>query len=428
MGWGNLVSFVGLLLLVGFAWVLSKHRRAVNFRIVGWGVGLQLGLGAVVFLLPFGEPVFLFANEAVSHLFTYSREGVEFLFGPLAKPPGQEDSLGFFFAFQALPTVVFFSAITGLLYHWGVLSALVSFFATVFTRLMRISGAEAVCAASNIFIGVESAMTIRPFLRNMTRSELCLILTAGLATIASTVLGLYVMVLQPVFPEIAGHLVSASVLSAPAALVMAKMLLPETGEPVTLGERVRPQYEKKHNWIQAVTDASLEGFKLAVGIAVALIAFLGLLALVNGGTGWLGGLAGMPELRLERIAGFAFYPFVLLMGVPPGDASLVAELLGLRLFATEVPAYHQLAGLIENGAFASSRSVAIAAYSLCGFAHVASLGIFLGGIAALEPSRTQDLGAVGLRALLAATLACLMTGCIAGIFITDATHFLLQPE
>lgn len=416
MAWENLISFTGLFLIIAFAWLLSADRRAVRPRIIVWGIGFQFLFGILIFGLPFGQKLFLFLNDVVANLLSFAEEGAVFLFGPLGIPAGAEDSLGYMLAFQALPAVIFFSALMGLLYHWGVMPWLIGHFSRIFTRSMRVSGAEGVCATSNIFVGIESAMAIRPFLRKMTRSELCLMLTAGMATIASTVLGLYVLTLQPVFPDIAGHLVTASLLSAPAALVMAKVLMPETGQPETLGEEVRPHIEPKENWIQSITDASMEGFKLAVGIGVALIAFISLLAMLNGATGWVGSWFGLESLRLEQFAGWMFVPFAFLMGVSPADVAEVAELLGLRLLVTEVPAYQQLASLIQGGTLSSPRSAVIAAYALCGFAHVASLGIFLGGIAALEPSRTKDLGAVGLRALLAATLACLMTGCIAGVF------------
>ncbi len=429
MGWENVISFVGLFLIVGFAWLFSTRRSAVQLRIIAWGLGFQFLFGAIIFGLPFGERLFLFLNQMVAHLLGYAEEGAAFLFGPLAIPAGAEGSLGYMLAFQALPAVIFFSAIMGLLYHWKVMPWVVGRFARIFTRGMRVSGAEGVCATSNIFVGIESAMAIRPFLRKMTRSELCLLLTAGMATIASTVLGLYVLTLQSVFPDIAGHLVTASLLSAPAALVMAKVLMPETGQPETLGEDVQPQIEPKDNWMQAVTDSSMEGFKLAVGIGVALIAFISLLAMVNGATGWVGSWFGLESLRLEQIAGWIFIPFAFLMGVTPADVPAVSELMGLRLLITEVPAYQQLAVWIQEGTLQSPRSAVIATYALCGFAHVASLGIFLGGIAALEPSRTKDLGAVGLRALGAATLACLMTGCIAGIFtFGDAINLLQVAE
>ena len=425
MTWWNLISATGILAILAAAWLLSLERKRIDPRTICWGVGLQLILGFLVFVFPPGKQVFLLVNDAVVHVLSYAREGAEFVFGNLAIPPGEEGSMGFYFAFQALTAVIFFAAIVGLLYHVGIMPRVVAALARVFTRLMRVSGAEAVCLSSNIFVGIESALTVRPFLRRMTRSELCLVLTGGMATIASTVLAMYVLILRPHFPEIAGHLVSATVLSAPAALVMAKMLVPETDEPETFGRDVKPVQEKRHNWIEAVTSGSMDGFQLATGIAAVLIAFLGLLALVNGFTGWAGSWFGFPQLTLQAIAAYGFYPFVFLMGVPLADVPGVAELLGLRLFATEIPAYRDLAAALDADAI-SHRSAVIAAYSLCGFAHVASMGIFIGGIAALEPSRAKDLGAVGPRALLAATFACLMTGAVAGIFATDDLVLLEQ--
>jgi len=290
---------------------------------------------------------------------------------------------------------------------------------------MRISGAESLCTASNIFVGIESATTVRPYLREMTRSELCTVLTAGMATIASSVLGFYWLILHETFPDIAGHLVSASILSAPAAIVMSKILCPETGEPLTLGHTVEPHVETEPGAIAAVISGALAGVKLVVGIVALLIALLGIIALVDLGLYWTGrGLdAGLGlfdytltvELSLTTLLGWVFRPLAAVIGVTWQDVGVAGELLGQRLVATEVPAYMKLAKLIGEGAL-EPRSRVVIAYALCGFAHVASLAIFVGGIAALVPERRSDLAAVGPRALLAATLACLMTGAVAGTF------------
>ncbi|MCH8474024.1 MAG: hypothetical protein LAT55_02225 [Opitutales bacterium] len=424
MHWSQLISLLGLFGFVAFAWVCGGRGKP-SWRILAWGLGLQLAAGLVVFQLPQGRSFLVGANRLVDALLGYSMEGAKMVFGPLGIPPGNEESMGFFFAFQALPAVIFFSSLVGLLYYWGIMGRLVSLLSRLFTKLMKISGAEGLTLSSNIFIGIESALAIRPYLRKMTSSELCLVLTAGMATIASTVLGLYVLMLQEVFPGIAGHLVSASLISAPAALVAAKLIFPETGQPETLGMTVAPYQEKRHNWIEAITTSAMDGWKLAVGIAVTLIAFLSLLALLNGGLGWLGSLFGAPQLTLQALLAYLFYPATWLMGTHAADVGKVSELLALRLLATEIPAYEQLATLLADEAFADPRSGVIAAYALCGFAHFASMGIFIGGISALEPSRTRDLGALGLRALLAATLACLMTGAIAGLLATEDQALLM---
>ena len=304
-----------------------------------------------------------------------------------------------------------------LLYHWGIMQWIIRGFARVFTRMMRVSGAESMCAASNIFVGIESATTIRPYLARMTRSELCTVLTVGMATIASTVLAFYVDILNATFEGIAGHLISASILSAPAAILMSKLLMPEEGTPVTLGKQISLEVEREPSVMSAIISGSTAGLKLVVGIVALLIAVLGLIGIVNLGLGGLGHLISDDlVLSLERLLGYVMYPFAVLIGVPPQDAVAVGEMLGKRLVATEVPAYFDLAAAMGDGTFAHPRTAVVTAYALCGFAHVASLAIFVGGIAALVPERRKDLAAVGPRALLAATLACLMTGAVAGTF------------
>ncbi|MDZ7270391.1 MAG: nucleoside transporter [candidate division KSB1 bacterium] len=427
----NLISFGGIFVLMGLAWLCSTERRRVNWRVVIWGTALQLLFALFIFRVPVGTKLFLLVNDLVVKVLDCATAGTKFLFGRLALPPGTADasgetSLGFFLAFQALPTIVFFAALMGALYYLGIMPWLVRAFASVFTRLMRLSGAESLCAASNIFVGIESALTIRPHLENMTRSELCTILTAGMATIASSVMALYVFVLQGQFPTIAGHLVSASIISAPAAVVMAKLMVPETGQPLTLGMAIRPSYEREHNLIEAIINGANSGVRLVVGIAALLLAFLGLVALVDlllGALGhWLTRLVGLRlDLSLRAILSLVFYPLTLVIGVPPSDAWAVARLIGERTVATEVQSYQDLAAMLAVGSLQEPRSAVIAAYALCGFAHIASLAIFVGGIAALAPRRTAELSSLGFRALWAATLACLMTGAVAGTFLGKTT-------
>jgi CNT family concentrative nucleoside transporter len=423
---GNIISLIGAFLLIIFAWALSSNRKVVNWRVIFWGLAMQFGFALFVFVLPAGVKFFLYLNRIVVGILDSAGAGTRFVFGRLALPPGAtgeagEQSLGFILAFQALPTVVFFASIMAGLYYLGLMTRLIRLFARAFTRLMRISGAESLCVSSNIFVGIESALTIRPYLGAMTRSELCTVLTAGMATIASSVLALYVFILRGEFPTIAAHLVSASVLSAPAAVVMSKLIMPETGEPVTLGRDVAPEYERESSLIEALIKGANEGLKLVLGIAALLLAFLGLVALldlvlVRAGS-WANGLTGLTlDWSLKGLLGYVFYPFTLVIGVPPSDAREIARIIGERLVATEVKSYQDLAAAISSGTLHDPRSAFLAAYALCGFAHVASLAIFVGGIAALVPGRTADLSGVGLRALLAATLACLMTAAVAGTF------------
>jgi CNT family concentrative nucleoside transporter len=319
-----------------------------------------------------------------------------------------------------------------LLYFVGVMPLLVRAFARVFTALMRVSGAESLCTASNIFVGIESALTIKPHLAAMTRSELCTVLTAGMATVASNVMAVYVFSLKAEFPAIAGHLISASILSAPAALVMSKLLLPETETPQTLGRSVAPYYEKDSTLYEAVIRGANDGVRLIVGIVALLIAVLGLVALLDlvlTGLGTrLNGLAGIHvDWSLRGLLGWVFYPFVLLTGVPPSDAVAVARIVGERAIVTEVVAYQDLAAAIQNGGLSDPRSIVITTYALCGFAHLASMAIFVGGISALVPGQTRTLARLGLRALVAATLACLMTAAVAGAFYSGESVLMGRP-
>jgi len=427
----NLISFLGIFVVVAFAWACSRNRSVVNWRVVFWGIGLQLLLAGFIFLVPLGAKFFLFVNKVVVIVLDSATAGTKFVFGRLALSPGTineagETSLGSILAFQALPTVIFFASLVGVLYYLRVMPLLIRGFAAVFTKLMRISGAESLCVASNIFVGVESSLLVKPHLKEMTLSELTTILTAGMGTIASTVLALYVFFLQGQMPTIAGHLVSASLLSAPASLVMAKLLVPETGTPTTLGINIKPHYERDDNLIMAVINGANSGMKLLGGIIALLIAFLGLLALIDLILGWLGGFMNTwfgweMAWSVKSILGFCAYPFTLVLGVPPEDAMAVAKIIGERTVATEIASYQHLSQLVASGALKNPRSIIVASYALCGFAHVASLAIFVGGIGALAPSRLKDLSRLGLRALLAATLACLLTGAVAGAFFTSGS-------
>jgi len=432
----NLVSFAGIFILMAFAWLLSADRSVINWRVIIWGLALQMLFALFIFIVPAGADLFMFINDALIKIIDVASSGTKFLFGRLALPPGTtnewgEESLGFIFAVQVLPQIIFFASLMAVLYYVGIMSWFVRIFARIFTKLMKISGAEALCASSNIFVGIESATTIRPYLERMTRSELCTILTAGMATIASTVLAIYILILQKQFPTIAGHLVSASFLSAPAAIIMSKLLMPETGQPETLGVDVRPHYEKESSMIEAIINGANAGLKLAVGVVALLIAFLGLVALadfISSGAGAkVNELIGLNiDWSLKGLLGYVFYPFTIIIGVPPSDAFEISKVIGERTIVTETKSYMDLAVLMDGGVLKDPRSAFLATYALCGFAHIASLAIFVGGIAALVPSRTADLSAVGPRALLAATLACLMTAAVAGTFFKGGSILLGQ--
>ena len=432
----NLVSFAGIFILMAFAWMLSAERRVINWRVVIWGLTLQMIFALFIFIVPAGAKLFMIINDALIKVIDVAGAGTRFLFGRLALPPGTtnefgEESLGFIFAVQVLPQIIFFASLMAVLYYVGVMSWLVRIFARIFSKLMKVSGAESLCASSNIFVGIESATTIRPYLERMTKSELCTILTAGMATIASTVLAIYILILQNQFPTIAGHLVSASFLSAPAAIIMSKLLMPETEQPETLGVDVKPYYQKESSMIEAIINGANAGLKLAVGVVALLIAFLGLVALadfISAGAGAkVNEMIGLHiDWSLKGLLGYVFYPFTIIIGVPPADAFEISKVIGERAIVTETKSYMDLAVLMEGGVLKDPRSAFLATYALCGFAHIASLAIFVGGIAALVPTRTADLSAVGPRALLAATLACLMTAAVAGTFYQGGSILLGQ--
>ena len=414
----HVVSLVGFVIFAGIAWLLSSNRRKIAWKTIAWAVVLQLLIGLIIFRLPVSHQILLWLNDGVLVLLNASKSGSQFLFGPLAASPGEGGSVGFILVFQVLPVVIFFAAFTAMLYHLRVLQVFVRLFARLFHRTMKISGAESRSSAANIFVGIESALVVLPYLERMTRSELLLILTTGMGTVASSTLGVYVAFLTGVFPQIAGHLISASILAIPACVLVSKLLLPETETPETLAA-VPPEDEsnRSKNLIAAIIEGAMDGLKLAAGISALIIAILGIVSLIDkilgAGSSWL----GMSEpLSFVRILSWLFYPFAFLLGVQTSDVPMAAQLLGERVILTEVFSYNHLASAISAGQISDPRTVVILSYALCGFAHVAAMAIFVGGTAALAPSRRDDLASLGLRALLAATLATLMTGCVAGMF------------
>ena len=420
----NLVSFTGIFVLLLFAWLISEDRRNMNWHVIIWGIAIQIIIAVFIFIVPIGSRVFMSVNDIVVRILNSATAGAKFVFGPLALAPGEtgdsgEQSLGFILAFQSFPTIIFFSALISILYYFNIMQRVIRGFAYIFTKLMKISGAESLVAASEIFVGIESNLAVRPYLNRMTRSEICTVMTCGMATVASNVLALYVFSLRDVFPTIAGHLVTASLLAAPAAVVMSKIIVPEGERPETLGINIRPFYERENSFFEAIINGANAGVRMIVGIVALLIAVLGLVALAD----LILSLLGMPVNKLlgldgtwtfKAIFSYIFYPFTLICGVPPADARIISGIIGERIIVTEVVAYQDLAAVIKEGLLQNPRSSVIATYALCGFAHLASMGIFAGGLAALAPGRTGVIAKVALRALIAATLAGLLTACVAG--------------
>jgi len=423
------IAVLGIAVFTLMAWLVSRDVKRINFRLLCRGFAFQFLFAWFVFRTATGQNLFGGINAVVIAIVDAALEGPKFVFGSLADPAASaENGVGFLLFFQGLATVLVISALLAILYHVGIMSRLLKLFSVVFSTLTKISGAESLAASANIFVGNESLLAIRPCLPKLTRSEWCVVLSCCMATISANVIGLYVGALRDVFPSIAGHLISATILSVPAAVILAKLAVPETETPETLGVRVDPHVERENSFVEAILAGGETGFKMIVGITSMLIAVVGLLAIANVFVAWCGHQAGLGgNCSIEGTLAFVFYPFVWLMGVPWPDVPTVANLLGTRMIATEVPAYFTLSGLIADNAI-EPRSAVIAAYALCGFTHLPSLAIYVGGAVALAPGRKADIAAVAWKALLIATLACLLTGALAGLFCDDYSILLANPS
>jgi len=451
----NLISFIGIFGLCLVAWLGSENRRIIPWKTIFAGIGLQLAIGLLLFQVPGTRQFIVLLNDILNPLIDASEAGARFIFGsgfvpdpasdpgpgpaarwiartitsPYAPVPGDRLgpdnlNLGYIFAFRALPQVVFFSAIVALLYRMNAIQPIVRVFAKLFRQVMNLSGAESLSGAVNIFVGIESAIAVKPFLLDMTRSELCAILTCCFGSIASTILGLYASLLRPTFPGIVGHLMSASILTIPACFAIAKIIVPETEVPKTLDGVPKEEEDpkiRKPSYMDSLIMGSWDGVKMAVGIAAVLIAILGLVALLNS---FFAFLATWPAIgpvfavvTLDNIFGALFFPLTFLTGVSLDLSELwqCSVLIGRRVLQTEIPSFIALNQLSARDAL-SDRALLIVSYVLCGFAHVGSLGIFVGGLTSLVPQRRKDISSVAWKALWAATLATLMTGCIAGVF------------
>lgn len=414
----KLIALVGMLVMLGIAVLLCPpaHRKYINLRVVVVGILLQLVFAFLILRTPVNK-VFDWANTAVNELLNFTNKGSGFIFGSLLNM----ESHGFIFAFQVLPTIIFFSSLMTVLYYLGVMQLIVNVVAKAMVKTLKTSGSETLSAAANIFVGqTEAPLVIKPFVANMTRSELMAVMTGGMATVAGGVMASYVGLLRNDIPGIAGHLMAASVMSAPAALVFAKIMVPETEESETAGENVKLDSEKiDANVIDAAARGAGEGLTLALNVAAMLLAFIALLAMVNAVIGLMGGWVGLPELSLEKIFGWIFAPLAFLMGVPWQDAGVIGSLLGQKTMLNEFVAYSQLAEMVkpESGIQLQARSEIIATYALCGFSNLSSIAIQIGGIGGIAPSRRGELAQLGIRAVIAGSLACFMTAAIAGILL-----------
>jgi len=456
--WQRGISLIGLGVMVGLAWLLSIRRDRFPWRIVAWGIGLQLTFGVLVLKTSAGLAFFSFLNDVVTQLLEFTNVGSRFLF---------DDYLDneFTVALNVLPTIIFFSSLMAVLYHLGVMQWLVRGVAWVMQRTLHTSGAETLSAAANIFVGqTEAPLVVKPFVDKMTRSELMAIMTGGFATVAGGVLAAYVGMLHEMFPDIAGHLIAASVMSAPASLLIAKVIVPETEVSQTAGS-LELTVERPHaNVIDAAAGGAGEGMKLALNVGAMLLAFLALVAMLNyivelptlwyNRAVWADVLAALSAANapvpdgcaapggaaayqacidgvvhagtvsgdfvswtpwsMQRVLGYLFWPIAFVMGVPVDDCAAVGALLGEKLILNEFVAYLHLA---EGMAELSSRATIITTYALCGFANLGSIAIQIGGIGGIAPKRRADLARLGMRAMLGGTLAAFMTACVAGVLV-----------
>jgi len=402
---------LGILAVLLAAWLGSTDRRHIRWRTVAWGLGLQLIFAFLVLRFEYGERALAWAGDVVKNMLASTYAGTSVLFGSLGTP---NSSLGSIFAFQVLPTIIFISAFFAVLYHIGVMQIVIRGLAWVMLKTMRISGAESMNVAASIFMGqTEAPLTIRPFLAGATRSELMTIMTSGMAHVSGGIMAMYIA--QGVEPK---HLLAAVIMTSPGTILMAKMLVPETGVPATEGTVIIPENEehKDENLVGAIARGTIDGGKLALNVAIMLISFLALVALLDSLLGWVHGHYGFHWVpgSLGQILGFVFAPVAWLIGVPWHDAGAIGNLLGTRMALNEVVAYIALGA--QRAALAP-RSFTIATFALCGFANLGSIGMQIGGIGALAPERRNDLARLGVRAMLAGTMANLISASIAGMFL-----------
>ncbi|MBN2009865.1 NupC/NupG family nucleoside CNT transporter [candidate division KSB1 bacterium] len=439
MIWERITSFFGIFVLLGLAWLMSNNKRKINFRVVGWGLALQILFAIIILKTGPGKAVFFYAKAAIARLLSFTDAGASFLFGNLylgesgvvkelgASGPfqlmnsstGQFVDIGIVFAFHILPTIIFFAALMSILYHLGIMQKIVQGMAWVMAKFMGTSGAESLSAAGNIFVGqTEAPLLIKPYVNDMTRSELMAIMVGGFATIAGGVMAAYVR-----FGVDAGHLMAASVMSAPAALLIAKIIYPEVEEPKTRGS-VKLEVEKTTaNIVDAAAAGAADGLKLALNVGAMLMAFIALIALLNFMLGKVDDVVNLLtfhhtsfawDLSLRKIFGVIFAPISFCMGVDPKDIINFGNLLGTKISINELVAYLELASL--KGTL-SPRSYVIATYALCGFANFSSIAIQIGGIGGIAPGRRSDLARIGIKAMLGGALASWLTATIAGMLI-----------
>jgi CNT family concentrative nucleoside transporter len=430
----RLVGLLGMAVMIGLAVLLSYDRKRINWRLVAAGLGVQAVFGVIVLKTAAGRAFFSAVGDAITGLLRFQEQGARFVFGnlvqnsvPVGLPggggaldtsAGMVASTGAFFAFNVLPTIIFFSALMSVLYYLGVMQVVVKGLAWVMQKTIGTSGAETLSASGNIFLGqTEAPLLIKPFVKTMTKSELVTVMVGGFATVAGGVLAAYVGMLSGTFPNIASHLLAASVMNAPAGLLLSKIILPETEEPVTKGTLKMDAAATESSVIEAAAGGAAQGVQLAINVAAMLMAFVALVALLNFLLGWAGGLVGYSELSLQGILGFVLRPLAWVMGVPWADTAYVGGLIGLKTTLNEFVAYAQFASDLGGGIALSPRSAIILTYALLGFANFSSIAIQIGGIGGLAPERRGEIAKFGLRAMIAGNLAAMLSASLAGMLV-----------
>ena len=403
----RLIGIAGILVLLCIALAMSNNRKAISWQLVAWGLGIQLLFAIIILKTPVGVPFFGAIDIGIKNLLSFSDAGSDFLFKSFRYGVVEDPLINF--AFRILPTLIFFSSLIAVLYHIGIMQFIVKWIARVMQKSMATSGSETLCVSGNIFVGqTEAPLLVRPFISKMTKSELMAIMVSGFATVAGGVMAMYVSMLGDI-PGIAGHLLAASIMSAPAALVIAKIIYPETETSETFGDIKIALDKKDDNIMEALSNGATNGMKLAANVAAMLVAFVAIIAMVNA-------ILGLMDLSLQQILGWIFSPLAWVMGVPWNEAGIIGSLMGEKLVLTELIAYGDLAELMAANSI-SDRSAIIASYALCGFANFASVGIQLGGIGGIAPERRKDLAKLGLKAMFGGALASWLTATIAGLLI-----------
>lgn len=419
----NMTGLVGIAAMIGIAFLLSENRRAIIWKPIWIAFLMQLVLAILITGIPkLGipgplAPLFQLANVGFDNILSHVDKGGEFVFGHLVHP---EKIGGFIFAFKVLPTVIFFSALMGILYHYGIMQKIVHALSWIMYRFLKISGAESLSTAGNIFLGqTEAPLLIKPYVEKMTRSEIMCIMVGGFANVAGGVLAAYVGMLSGLIPDIAGHLLTVSVMSAPATIIFAKIIVPETHKPETADNLVLDKGSIYTNGIEAAASSAYDGTQLAITIGGMLLAFIALLSLGNAFLSWFGGVLHLNSwisqpLTLELVLGWIFAPFAWSLGVASEHIGYAGQLLGKKIVLNEFVAYLDLA---QNGQSLDKRSAIIMSYALCGFANFASIAIQIGGIGGMAPGKKSEIAALGLKAMIAGMFASALCGAIIGLFI-----------